>query len=62
MAESSPTETLHRLALLWSHKDPALELLNYFKSFIIVCIYDYFVTLMDLLLFDFVFSYARMYI
>ena len=50
------------MPVLWSHKDPVLKLLDYFKSFIIVCIHDYFVTLMDLLLFDFVFSYARMYI
>ena len=49
-------------ALLWSHKDPTLEFLDYFQSFIIVCIYDYFVPLMDLLLFDFVCSYARMHI
>ena len=46
--------------MLWSHKDPVL--LNYFQSFITDCIYHYFATLLELLLLDFVFSYARMYI
>ncbi len=44
--------------MLWSHKDPALELLKYFQSFISDCICHYFATLLELLLLDFVFSYA----
>ena len=44
--------------LLWSHTDPALELLKYFQSFISDCICHYFATLLELLLLDFVFSYA----
>ena len=48
--------------MLWSHKDPALELLKYVQSLITDCICHYFATLLEFLPLDFVFSYACMYI